>query len=407
MKMRKCTILLLLSSLTLCIGSGLALAADKEPIKIGCVVSLTGFMSLDGNTMVEGMELALEDLNSKGGLLGRKVTGLYRDDETQPTIAIRRYNDLVKTQGIVMHSGIVHGGVASAIVQANKNLGDSAVICFQTVQTPSQKTPQNMDPFLFFSGISQESMGSSAGEYAVKNLGKKGFLIYPDYVLGWSQRDALKPMVEQNGGELLGMIAVPQTTNDFQPYLTQILAKQPDWVVNIFPGMMNVNFVRQAYAMGLKNKMKIVSTLVNIEEVHAIGPDAIKDVFIVCDYFWNLPGEKNKAFVERFMKKFGNDRRPSMRHFEQYVAVTMWANAVNKVGTLDPKTVRSAMLGMKYDFGKGESFTRTTGDHTFVTPIVIARGKGPNEMKDKFDTQEIVQINTGEKYYYSPKDLGW
>jgi len=159
--------------------------------------------------------------------------------------------------------------------------------------------------------------------------------------------------------------------------------------------------------MGLKNKMKIVSTLVNIEEVTAIGPEAIKDVIIVCDYFWNLPNEKNKMFVERFMKKFGKERRPSMRHFEQHVAITMWANAVRKVGTLDPKTVAAAMLGMKDDYGKGESYTRTTGDHTFVTPIIVARGKGPNEMKDKFDTQEIVQIKSGEKYYYSPKESGW
>jgi len=145
-----------------------------------------------------------------------------------------------------MHSGIVHGGVAAAILQANKTLGEAGVVCFQTVQTPSTKTQQNMDPLLFFCGISQESMGFTAGEYAVKNLGKKGFLIYPDYVLGWSQRDSLKPMVEANGGELIGMIAVSQGTNDFQPFLTQILAKQPDWVANIFPGMMNVNFVRQA-----------------------------------------------------------------------------------------------------------------------------------------------------------------
>ena len=88
-------------------GAGMAVGgvpaivhSQKKDIAIGCVVSLTGFMSIDGQTMTEGLELAIEDLNAKGGLLGRQVTGLYRDDETMPNIAIRRFTELVKTQGI-------------------------------------------------------------------------------------------------------------------------------------------------------------------------------------------------------------------------------------------------------------------------------------------------------------------
>jgi ABC-type branched-subunit amino acid transport system substrate-binding protein len=133
----------------------------------------------------------------------------------------------------------------------------------------------------------------------------------------------------------------------------------------------------------------------------------IKDVTLVTDYFWNIQSDKNKAFLDKYLKKYGTSKRPSMRHFLHYSSVNMWADVVNKVGTVDPKTVAAGLVGLKGDYGKGEIEIRKTGDHTTVQPIVVARGKGPNEMKDKFDTQEIVRLYTGEKYFYSPKDKGW
>jgi hypothetical protein len=101
----------------------------------------------------------------------------------------------------------------------------------------------------------------------------------------------------------VGQIGVPTTTTDFGPFLTQVLAKKPDYAVFIVNGMMFVNCMKQAYAMGMKEKMKFVSTHANIEEINACGPDVVKDVTFVTDYFWNLPNDRNKIFVEKFMKK--------------------------------------------------------------------------------------------------------
>ena len=127
---------------------------------------------------------------------------------------------------------------------------------------------------------------------------------------------------------------------------------------------------------------------------------------MVTDYFWNIQSDKNKAFVEKYIKKYGSAKRPSQRHFLHYASVKMWADAVKKVGTVDPKAVAAGLLGFKEDYGMGEMRIRTTGDHTTVKPVVVARGKGPGEMKDKFDTQEIVKIYSGEQYFYSAKEKG-
>lgn len=159
--------------------------------------------------------------------------------------------------------------------------------------------------------------------------------------------------------------------------------------------------------MGMKDKMKFVTFHVNIEEVNGCGPEIIKDVIMVTDYFWNIQNEKNKAFLEKYMKKYGTGKRPSMRHYLHYTSVMMWADAVNKVKTVDPDVVSKALVGLRGDYGMGELWIRTTGDHTTIKPIVVARGKGPGEMKDKFDTQEIIKIYSGEKYFYSPKEKGW
>jgi len=379
-----------------------------EPISIGAIASLTGYLSDQAQNVVEGMELGIEEINGKGGLLGRQLKVFARDDEMTPPVGARRFEDLVKNEKIAMHSGVVFAPVATAIQQANKQMGDKGVVLFQAATNKLEQDPKNMQPYLFFIGSSLEAYGLVGGEHMARNVGKKTFILFADYAgWGWVIRDAFVQSVTANGGEVVGSLAVPPGTTDYGPFLTQVLAKKPDYVTCIVNGMMFINCMKQAYAMGMKDKMKFVTFHVNIEEVNGCGPEVIQDVLLVTDYFWNLPNEKNKAFVEKYLKKYGSSKRPSMRHFLHYASVMLWADGVKKAGTLDPKAVSSALLGFKADYGKGELEIRKTGDHTTVQPIVVARGKGPKEMKDKFDTQEIVKVYTGDKYFYSAKEKGY
>jgi ABC-type branched-subunit amino acid transport system substrate-binding protein len=383
-------------------------AFAAEPIPIGSIASLTGYLSDQAQNVVEGMELGIEELNAKGGALKRSLKLYARDDEMKPPVGARRFEDLVKNDGIAMHSGIVFAPVATAIQQANKQLGEKGVILLQAATNKLEQDPKNMQPYLFFIGSSLEAYGLAGGEHAARNMGKKGFILYADYAgWGWVIRDAFVQNATANGSEIVGSLAVPPGTTDYGPFLTQVLAKKPDYVACILNGMMFINCMKQAYAMGMKDKMKFMSFHGNIEEVNGCGPEVIQDVVLVTDYFWNLPNEKNKAFVEKYLKKYGSNKRPSMRHFLHYASVLLWADGVKKAGTLEPKAVSSALLGFKADYGKGEIEIRKTGDHTTVQPIVVARGKGPKEMKDKFDTQEIVKVYTGDKYFYSAKEKGW
>ncbi len=401
--------LLTLTSILISLIFGISLSfAQKEPINIGVIASLTGYLSDQAQNAVEGVELGAEEVNAKGGLLGRPIKVHSRDDEMKPPVGARRFEDLVKNQGIVMHSGIVFAPVASSIQQTNKQLEPNGVILFQAATNSMEQNPKNMQPKLFFAGSALEAYGLVGGEYMAQNIGKKTVILYADYAgWGWVIRDAFIKNATANGGEILGTLAVPPGTTDFQPFLTQILAKRPDYATLIVNGMMFINCMKQAYAMGMKDKMRFVTFHVNIEEVNGCGPEVIKDVIMVTDYFWNIQTEKNKAFLEKYMKKYGTAKRPSMRHYLHYTSVMMWADAVNKVKTVDPKAVAGALVGLRGDYGMGELWIRTTGDHTTIKPIVVARGKGPGEMKDKFDTQEIIKIYSGEKYFYSPKEKGW
>jgi ABC-type branched-subunit amino acid transport system substrate-binding protein len=408
MKFKKWIILFTAFLFILGAGFGTAGAADKEPINIGVIASLTGYLSDQAQNVVEGTELAVEEINASGGLLGRPIKVHVRDDEMKPPVGARRFEDLVKNQGIVMHTGVVFAPIASSIQQVNKQLGENGVILFQAATNSMEQNPKNMQPYLFFAGSSLEAYGLVGGEHMARNFGKKTIILYADYAgWGWVIRDAFIKNATANGGEILGALAIPPGTTDFQPFLTQVMAKNPDYATFIVNGMMLINCMKQAYAMGMKDKMKFVTFHVNIEEVNGCGPEVIKDVMMVTDYFWNIQTEKNKAFLERYFKKYGTGKRPSMRTFLHYVSVMMWADAVKKAGKVDPKAVAAGLVGLKADYGEGEMQIRTTGDHTTIKPIVVARGKGPKEMKDKFDTQEIVKFYTGEKYFYTPKEKGW
>ncbi len=408
MKSGKWTLLFLAVFFIFCAGTGIVKAADKEPINIGAIASLTGYLSDQAQNVVEGTELAVDEINTKGGLLGRPLKLHIRDDEMKPPVGTRRFEDLVKNQGIVMHTGVVFAPIASSIQQVNKQLGQNGVVLFQSATNDMEQNPKNMQPNLFFAGSALEAYGLVGGEHMARNFGKKTVIFYADYAgWGWVIRDAFIKNATANGGEILGTLAIPPGTTDFQPFLTQVMAKNPDYATFIVNGMMLINCMKQAYAMGMKDKMKFVTFHVNIEEVNGCGPEVFKDVMMITDYFWNIQTDKNRAFLERYSKKYGSGKRPSMRTFLHYASVMMWADAVKKAGKVDPKAVAAGLLGSKADYGEGEMQIRTTGDHTTIKPIVVARGKGPNEMKDKFDTQEIVKLYTGEKYFHTPKEKGW
>ena len=382
-------------------------AHAADAINIGTIVSLTGYLSDQGQNVVEGMELAVDEINKKGGLLGRPIKVHARDDEMKPPVGARRFEDLVKNQGIVMHSGVVYGPISVIIEQTNKQLGEKGVILFQGTTWPELQGPKNKDPNLFFIGSTLEAYGLAGGEHMARNVGKKTVILYADYGWGWVLKDAFLRTATANGAEILGTIAVPPGATDFQPFLTQIMAKNPDYATLMVNGMMFVNCMKQAYAMGMKDRMKFVTFQVNIEEVNGCGPEVIKDVILVTDYFWNMQNDKNKQFLDRYFAKYGTAKRPSMRVFLHYASVMMWADVVRSVGTLLPRTVATGLIGFRGDYGKGMMEIRKTGDRTTIQSIVIARGKGPGEMKDQFDTQEIVKLYTGEKYFYSAEEKGW
>src|SRR4030067_3618287 len=107
MKFKKWIILFTAFLFILGTGFGTAGAADKEPINIGVIASLSGYLSDQAQNVVEGTELAVEEINAMGGLLGRPVQLHVRDDEMKPPVGARRFEDLVRSQGIGMHTGVV------------------------------------------------------------------------------------------------------------------------------------------------------------------------------------------------------------------------------------------------------------------------------------------------------------
>ena len=96
MKFKKWAILFSMSLFIYCMVSGVVWSADKEPINIGAIASLTGYLSDQAQNVVEGTELAVDEINAKGGLLGRPLKVHVRDDEMKPPVGTRRFEDLVK-----------------------------------------------------------------------------------------------------------------------------------------------------------------------------------------------------------------------------------------------------------------------------------------------------------------------
>src|SRR4030042_400612 len=138
---------------------------DKEPIPIGIIASLTGFLSDQAQNLVEAQDLAVAEINSKGGVLGRPLKSFLRDDEMKPNVGARRFEELVENHKIVMEAGIVTGAVAAAVAQANRKYG---ILFITHSGSNTTQGPTQMLPTWFITGCTLEAFGLAGGEPAAK-----------------------------------------------------------------------------------------------------------------------------------------------------------------------------------------------------------------------------------------------
>ncbi|MBW7850542.1 MAG: ABC transporter substrate-binding protein [Rhodospirillales bacterium] len=340
-----------------------AAAQEKQPIRIGAIYILSGAFATYGEFARNGIQLAVDEINESGGILGRPVAFMMEDSQGKANVAIQAARKLVFQENVDLLMGLDSSGVANGIAPVVPELQRPFLI---THAASPDVTGKLCNKWLFRNSVNVNQNMKAAALVAKELDARRWTTIGPDYAFGHQSWEFFQKYLkaEKPDVEFMAETAFPKFgAEDFTPFINAVIAAKPDGVLISEWGGDLVNFVRQANNLGFFDQdFELLMTLGAATEVlYALG-DQMPEGKWVGTRYWFLGKDtpRNKAFVEAYHKRFGN--YPSYNAQNAYAGVYTFKAAIEKADTVEPERVIEAMSGLEVEAPIG-TYTIRREDH--------------------------------------------
>lgn len=364
----------------------LALGQSK-PFKWGYLTPLTGAYATEAHDQKRGVEIAIEEINAAGGIVGRKVELLVRDTEFSPAATRRKAVELLESEKAEVLAGPLTGAEQLVL----NELG-----CKYNILVANY--PQNIVSYKkglackwFFGGNTTPFMAAySTGRHATQHLGKKWHFLGDNY--SWPQLifRGIEKVAKDTGATVDPPTWAPFPAVDYSQFIPKIQAAKPDVLFVSNFGAPQVTFAKQAVEFGLKQQMKIVFPVTEITIAEAAGKGVFEGLYAGCLFYWTLkdryPGAKR--FFEKFQAKHPG-HVPTGYAAAAYTTTRLIADTANEIRSFDLQKLTAALEGRKFQYLKGPEQIRAC-DHTNLQQAFILKGKAAEAMRDQWDFFDIV-----------------
>jgi branched-chain amino acid transport system substrate-binding protein len=343
--------------------------AQEGPLRIGVLTPLSGVFAGIGQQVSWGMKQATEEINAKGGILGRQVELVFEDSEGNPAVAVQKAERLFDVAKVDFLTGTVNSGATLAVgkvaEQANRLM--ATTVSFADSITGTLCSP---NVFRVNARAGQQS-AALAVWLAEKFPSARVAYLGPDYEMGRSTVAAFKANAERVGAQSVGEIYAPLDSMDFSQYFGTIRVARPNVLYTSVAGNDTVRLFTQLSEFGLRDGFTLVgaSGTLTSQNIGAVGKAA--DGFVTgVGYSTEIPTAENKAFVEAFRKANGAD--PDLYGADSYGLIHAYAAAVAKAGTTATDPLREAFRGLSWQTPQGTKTIRP-GDHQAMQPMYVVQ----------------------------------
>ena len=375
-----------------------AMAADE--IVVGSIIDMSGGLDIYGKPMTDCMTLAVEEQNAAGGLLGKKIKLANYDPQSN----MQLYAQFAQQSALKDKATVVMGGITSASREVIRPvLTRNKTLYFYNTQYEGGVCDRNT----FCTGVTPGQTVAKLIPYAMKKWGKKVYVVAADYNYGQITSQWVKKFVQENGGSVASIDFFPLDVTNFGPTISKIEQAKPDMIVSALVGGAHIAFYRQWAAAGLTKKIPLASTTFAGGNEQIVLSPAEADGFLVSyNYFQNIDTPANKAFKERFYKRFGADY-PNITELAMgtYQGFKLWAEGVKKAGSIDREKMITALeSGISIDGPSGKvSIDPETHHCVLNVSIAEVRNKQLN-IVETFQQQPPVDTSAVCNLKKNPKD---
>ncbi|MFC1455589.1 ABC transporter substrate-binding protein [Microvirga arabica] len=365
------------------LGMPAIVKAQSDVIRIGHLTPITGFLGPLGEFAQMGVQLAAEEINAAGGVLGRKIE-LVMEDSVNPQTASAKAERLIERDKVAMIIGEISSASALAIGQvANR----TKTVFINTGANSDALRGESCNPFMFHIEAANSMMVRSVGTY-LKNenmiKGKKWYSLTADYAFGHDLFKVAKKFVSENGGEFIGEELVPTDATDFSPYLLKIRQARPDVVASNLAGNQITNFIKQYAEYGLQ--FPITGFGFDTAVAWGAGQGNFSGIWpLIWHHMVDTPS--SRKYVEAFTKKYG--KPPENQSWGDYNSLKIVAQSFDELKSPDPqKLAEHLRKGAKFDILKNREGYFRPYDNQMVQQMYAVRAKEPGKMANQWDIYE-------------------
>ena len=316
-------------------------AQGDDPVKLGVDNPLTGTYAITGRNELHGMELAVQQINAKGGILGRPAKLIVEDSTSGDAgVAVQKARKLIDRDKVDFLVGNVNSGLAIAMSAVAYEKG---VFMMDPGGHADPITGKECHWNVYQVDPSTTLLVNAIAPSLIKRFGKKFYCLVPDYAFGHGLLDAYNANFKKYGATNVGTDLIPLGTTEYSSFLIKAQAAKPDVIVILQNGEDQTNVLKQAVQFGLDKKFHIAGANIELETLEALPENARIGNWVI-EWYWNQPGVPHvKEFTEAIKKKTG--RVPTARTWFGFTAIHACALAANTAKSLEPVKMARALNG--------------------------------------------------------------
>ena len=368
-----------------------------EPIKVGILHSLTGTMAISEKSVVDAAMMAVEEINQKGGLLGRKIEPVVVDGRSDESTFAKEAERLIRVEKV----DVVFGCWTSASRKAVKPVFEKYNhLLFYPVQYEGLEHSLN----IIYTGAAPNQQIIPAVKWSFDNLGTKFFLVGSDYIFPRTANEIIRDHAAMLGAEIVGELYAILGSADFKDIVKKIRQAKPDVILNTINGDSNIAFFNALYESGnFTSDIPVMSFSITEHEIKFFGrqtsshngkmqdsvPPQMIGNYASWNYFQSVRTDENDAFVRKFKEKYGADRVLGDPMEAAYFGVYLWAQAVEAAGSSEVGEVRIALKRQSFRAPEGLVHIEAENNHTWKT-VRIGKIRADGQFDIVWETKKPV-----------------
>ena len=320
-------------------GCSMPASSSTRPLTVALLHSQTGPIAISATPVRDAQIHALEQINARGGLLGRTIEIVAPDPRSRNDLFAKRARRVL-ADGAVAMFGCWTTASRSAVVPIAEEFqrllfyatpyegGEASRFVIYGGQIPNQQILPALD-----------WLQSAAG-----GLRRRLFVVGGDDAYGRTMARLVRGWLAGRALQFAGNALLPPAGTDFAPIIDRVRDSGADCVVCTLSGTPNLRFFTALHEADIgADRLPVISTTIGEDELRGLRPEVVQGHFAVSAYFQSLPGSANAEWVEGFRREFGYDRVASDTMETGYCLVHLWADAVRRAGSVATSAVVEAL----------------------------------------------------------------